>query len=158
MSAQFHCVTVESDDPYTLAGWWARVLDRQLADDDHPDDPEAVLAAPAGDGPDLLFVRVGERHGKGAFHFDLQATERTRDEEVERLLASAPRWSTTTASRTARGWVVLADPEGNEFCVCAAPPNGPRPPDPETTPGPRRGGGGPGASGVSPASRSRPAS
>ncbi|MEU9512211.1 VOC family protein [Micromonospora sp. NPDC048169] len=118
MSAQIHCVTVESDDPYTLAGWWARVLDRQLADDDHPDDPEAVLAAPAGQGPDLLFVRVGERHGKGAFHIDLHPTEGTRDEEVARLRDLGATLVADRRRPDGSGWVVLADPEGNEFCVC----------------------------------------
>lgn len=118
MSAQFHCMTVESDDPYTLAGWWARVLDRRLADDDHPDDPEAVLAAPAGNGPDLLFVRVGERHGKGAFHIDLHAAEVTRDEEVARLRDLGATLVADRRRPDGSGWVVLADPEGNEFCVC----------------------------------------
>lgn len=121
MSAQIHCVTVETDDPYALASWWAGVLDRKLHDDDHPGDPEAVLVAPDGHGPDLLFVRVGERHGKGAFHLDLHAAEGTRDAEVERLLG---RGATLVADRRrpdGTGWVVLADPEGNEFCVCRSP-------------------------------------
>ncbi|MFG1676718.1 VOC family protein [Micromonospora sp. NPDC049282] len=118
MSAQIHCVTVESDDPYTLATWWARVLDRKLNDDDFPGDPEAVLAAPDGHGPDLLFVEVGERHGKGAFHLDLHPSEGTRDTEVVRLRDLG---ATVVADRRrpdGTGWVVLADPEGNEFCVC----------------------------------------
>ncbi|MFC0095958.1 VOC family protein [Micromonospora marina] len=121
MSAQIHCVTVETGDPYALAGWWARVLDRRLADDDHPGDPEAVLAAPGGHGPDLLFVRVDERHGKGAFHLDLHPAEGTRDEEVARLRGLG---ATPVADRRRPdgiGWVVLADPEGNEFCVCRSP-------------------------------------
>ncbi|MFI5834613.1 VOC family protein [Micromonospora sp. NPDC051300] len=118
MSAQIHCVTVESDDPYALATWWARVLDRKLADDDVPGDPEAVLVAPGGHGPDLLFVEVGERHGKGAFHLDLHPAEGTRDTEVARLRDLG---ATEVADRRrpdGTGWVVLADPEGNEFCVC----------------------------------------
>ena len=117
MSAQIHCVTVESDDPYTLAGWWAAVLDRRLHDDDHPGDPEAVLVAPDGHGPDLLFVEVGERHGKGAFHLDLQPADRTRDAEVERLLGLGAALVADRRRPDGTGWVVLADPEGNEFCV-----------------------------------------
>ncbi|MDG4802135.1 VOC family protein [Micromonospora sp. WMMD980] len=121
MSAEIHCVTVESDDPYALATWWARVLDRKLNDDDFPGDPEAVLVAPGGHGPDLLFVEVGERHGKGAFHLDLHPAEGTRDTEVARLRDLG---ATVVADRRRpddTGWVVLADPEGNEFCVCRSP-------------------------------------
>ncbi|MGC1212976.1 MAG: VOC family protein [Micromonospora sp.] len=117
MSAFIHCVTVESDDPYTLAGWWAEVLDRRLHDDDHPGDPEAVLVAPGGHGPDLLFVEVGKRHGKGAFHIDLQPADRTRDAEVERLLGLGAALVSDRRRPDGTGWVVLADPEGNEFCV-----------------------------------------
>ncbi|SCL22209.1 Glyoxalase-like domain [Micromonospora rhizosphaerae] len=118
MSALIHCVTVESDDPYALASWWAGVLDRRLHDDDHPGDPEAVLVAPDGHGPDLLFVEVGERHGKGAFHIDLHPADRTRDAEVERLLGLGAALVADRRRPDGTGWVVLADPEGNEFCVC----------------------------------------
>jgi hypothetical protein len=118
VSALIHCVTVESDDPYTLASWWAGVLDRRLHDDDQPGDPEAVLVAPGGHGPDLLFAEVGERHGKGAFHLDLQPADRTRDEEVERLLGLGAVLVADRRRPDGTGWVVLADPEGNEFCVC----------------------------------------
>ena len=117
MSSLIHCVTVESDDPYVLARWWAAVLDRRLHDDDHPGDPEAVLVSPDGHGPDLLFVEVGERHGKGAFHLDLQPADRTRDAEVERLLGLGAALVVDRRRPDGTGWVVLADPEGNEFCV-----------------------------------------
>ena len=117
MSALIHCVTVESHDPFTLASWWAGVLDRRLHDDDHPGDPEAVLVAPDGHGPDLLFVQVGERHGKGAFHLDLQPADGTRDAEVGRLLGLGAALVADRRRPDGTGWMVLADPEGNEFCV-----------------------------------------
>ncbi|MFI6132410.1 VOC family protein [Micromonospora sp. NPDC051141] len=118
MSAHIHCVTVESDDPYALAGWWGRVLDRERHADDHPGDPEAVLVSPDGHGPDLLFVEVGERHRKGAFHLDLQPAEGTRDTEVVRLRELGATLVADRRRPDGSGWVVLADPEGNEFCVC----------------------------------------
>ncbi|GAA3740991.1 VOC family protein [Micromonospora maritima] len=121
MSARMHCMTVESDDPYTLASWWGRVLDRDLHADDHPGDPEAVLVAPDGHGTDLLFVRAEERHGKGAFHLDLHAAEGTRDEEVARLRELGATLIADRRRPDGTGWVVLADPEGNEFCVCRSP-------------------------------------
>ena len=58
---------------------------------------------------------------KNRLHFDLRPADGTRDEEVARLLVDSgrPRGSTTTgrSAATRLGWMVLADPEGNEFCV-----------------------------------------
>ncbi|MBM0239164.1 VOC family protein [Micromonospora sp. ATA32] len=118
MSARIRCVTVEALDPYTLATWWAGVLDRTLHDDDFPGDPEAVLLAPPGDGSDLLFVQVTERQpAKSGIHLDLEPTDRTRDAEVERLLALGAGLVADRRRPDGTGWVVFADPEGNQFCV-----------------------------------------
>ena len=66
----------------------------------------------------LLFIEVpDEKQVKNRIHFDLRPAEGTRDDELARLLALGARRSPTCAPRTARGWVVLADPEGNEFCI-----------------------------------------
>ncbi len=66
----------------------------------------------------LLFIRVPEaKVVKNRVHLDVRPDEGTRDEEVERLLALG---ATVLADRRrpdGTGWVVLADPEGNEFCV-----------------------------------------
>ena len=104
-------------DPYDLGLFWSALLGRPLADDDKPGDPEAVVADPAG-GPTLLFVRVEEgKTAKNRVHLDLEPHGRTRAAEVERALALG---AVEIADRTrpdGGGWVVLADPEGNEFCV-----------------------------------------
>ena len=72
-------------------------------------------------GHQMLFIEVPDAKAvKNRIHFDLRPRAGTRDEEVERLLrASArPRSPTTAASYgPGTGWVVLADPEGNEFCI-----------------------------------------
>jgi len=54
---------------------------------------------------------------KNRVHLDLAPTERTRDEEVERLLSLGATMVDDRRLPDGRGWVVLADPEGNEFCV-----------------------------------------
>jgi predicted enzyme related to lactoylglutathione lyase len=104
-------------DPYELGLFWSGLLGRPLADDDKPGDPEAVIVDPAG-GPTLLFVRVPEsKAAKNRVHLDLQPQGRTRGQEVERALGLG---ATRIADHTrpdGGGWVVLADPEGNEFCV-----------------------------------------
>ncbi|WP_262055848.1 VOC family protein [Streptomyces sp. STR69] len=104
-------------DPYELGLFWSELLGRPLADDDKPGDPEAVIVDPDG-GPTLLFVRVPEaKAAKNRVHLDLQPHGRTRAQEVERALELG---ATKVADHTrpdGGGWVVLEDPEGNEFCV-----------------------------------------
>lgn len=76
----------------------AQVLDGSLADDDFPGDPQ----------PKTVKNRV---------HLDLQPQDRTRDEEVERLLALGATLQGDHRRPDGTGWVTLHDPEGNEFCV-----------------------------------------
>ena len=54
---------------------------------------------------------------KNRVHLDLMPTDRTRDEEVARLLALGATLVADRRQPDGTGWVVLADPEGNEFCV-----------------------------------------
>ncbi|QKW00710.1 VOC family protein [Streptomyces sp. NA02536] len=104
-------------DPYDLARFWSELLGNPLADDDKPGDPEALIADPAG-GPGLLFVRVPEgKTAKNRLHFDLRPTGRTRAQEVARALSLGARQVADRTRPDGGGWVTLADPEGNEFCV-----------------------------------------
>ncbi|MFF5155514.1 VOC family protein [Streptomyces sp. NPDC000348] len=104
-------------DPYDLATFWSALLGNPLADDDKPGDPEALIADPAG-GPGLLFVRVPEgKTAKNRLHFDLRPTGRTRAQEVDRALGLGARLLADHTRPDGGGWVTLADPEGNEFCV-----------------------------------------
>ncbi|AYL36282.1 VOC family protein [Streptomyces fungicidicus] len=104
-------------DPYDLAQFWSAMLGNPLADDDKPGDPEALIADPAG-GPGLLFVRVPEgKTAKNRLHFDLRPTGRTRAQEVARALSLGARQVADRTRPDGGGWVTLADPEGNEFCV-----------------------------------------
>ncbi|MFD9466892.1 VOC family protein [Streptomyces sp. NPDC060027] len=112
-SITFDC----TGDPYDLALFWSEVLGRPLADDDKPGDPEALIVDPSG-GPTLLFVRVEEgKTAKNRIHLDLQPHGRTRTAEVERALALGARLLADHTRPDGGGWVLLADPEGNEFCV-----------------------------------------
>ncbi|GAA3162561.1 VOC family protein [Streptomyces virens] len=104
-------------DPYDLALFWSEMLGNPLADDDKPGDPEALIEDPAG-GPGLLFVRVEEgKTAKNRLHFDLRPRGRTRAEEVARALALGARRLADHTRPDGGGWVTLADPEGNEFCI-----------------------------------------
>ncbi|MFD0372231.1 VOC family protein [Streptomyces sp. NPDC127114] len=108
-------VTIDCSDAYALASFWARALDSKLSDDDNPGDPEALVETP---GADLLFIQVPEKKSlKNRVHLDLQPQDRTRDEEVERLIALGATLFDDQRRPDGTGWVVLQDPEGNEFCV-----------------------------------------
>ncbi|MEU7030936.1 VOC family protein [Streptomyces sp. SBR177] len=115
MSSLVRHVTIDCSDAYALASFWAGVLDATLSEDDKPGDPEALLETP---GAGLLFIRVPEKKTvKNRVHLDLQPQDRTRDEEVERVLALGATLVDDQRRPDGTGWVVLADPEGNEFCV-----------------------------------------
>jgi glyoxalase superfamily protein len=108
---------VDAHDPRAQAEWWAQVLDDFELDDDDIEgtDDEAGLLGPAGRS--LLFLRVPEaKQVKNRMHMCLRPVDRTRDEEVDRLLGLGA--SVVNDLRSVdSGWAVLADPEGNEFCV-----------------------------------------
>ncbi|MEU6220513.1 VOC family protein [Streptomyces sp. NPDC047022] len=115
MTSLIRHITVDAADPYALAGFWAQALDGSLGDDDFPGDPEAVVTSA---GATLLFIRVDDRKSvKNRVHLDLQPGDRTRDEEVERLLALGATVQGDHRRPDGKGWVTLHDPEGNEFCV-----------------------------------------
>ncbi|GHC60931.1 VOC family protein [Streptomyces flavofungini] len=109
-------ITFDCSDAHKLGSFWAQVLEGALADDDFPGDPEALVTTPGG--PTLLFVTVPDKKAvKNRVHFDLQPQDRTRDEEVERVVALGATLVADHRLPDGRGWVTLADIEGNEFCV-----------------------------------------
>ncbi|MFJ3901936.1 VOC family protein [Streptomyces sp. NPDC090025] len=115
MSSLVRHITIDCSDAYALAGFWAQVLDSQLSDDDNPGDPEALVEIPGGG---LLFIQVPDKKTvKNRVHLDVQPQDRTRDAEVERVIALGATLFDDQRRPDGTGWVVLQDPEGNEFCV-----------------------------------------
>ncbi|MFF3848917.1 VOC family protein [Streptomyces sp. NPDC002328] len=113
MTSRIRHVTIDSSDAYALASFWSEVFGEPLAADDNPGDPEALI-----EGAGLLFVTVPEKKTvKNRVHLDLQPQDRTRDEEVDRLLALGATLVDDHRKPDGTGWALLADPEGNEFCV-----------------------------------------
>jgi predicted enzyme related to lactoylglutathione lyase len=111
-------VTVDCADPYELGTFWSSVTGWPLADDDNPGDPEALLQSPSPGVPGLLFIRVPEaKTVKNRLHIDWVPTERTRDAEVDRVLALGATLYEDHRRPDGTGWVTLQDPEGNEFCI-----------------------------------------
>lgn len=108
-------ISVDCADPYRLAGFWSQVLDLPVGADDKPDDDEVGIGL--GGEQELLFLRVPEpKTVKNRMHLCLRPSTR-RDDEVERLLVLGGTIVDDRRQGDGTGWVVMADPEGNEFCV-----------------------------------------
>jgi hypothetical protein len=102
---------VDSRDPAMLGRWWQRALGWVIVDDA----PDEFEIRPSADRlPGLLFVPVPEAKSvKNRLHLDFRPDD--RDAEVERLLALGA--TRADVGQREESWIVLADPEGNEFCV-----------------------------------------
>ncbi|HYO31965.1 MAG TPA: VOC family protein [Nocardioidaceae bacterium] len=112
-------IDVDCHEPAALATFWQHALGWRVT---YESDDEWVLEPPAGsaqDGvaPDLLFLRVpDEKAVKNRLHLDLRPED--QDAEVKRLVELGARH--VDIGQGEHSWVVLADPEGNEFCVLRA--------------------------------------
>ena len=115
MGSRWHSVVVDAFDPGRLGRWWSEVLDYHVTHED--EEMVAVSPAPA-DQPALVFVKVDDpKLGKNRLHIDLAPDD--RDAEVERLVNMGARHVDVGQGDDVT-WIVLADPEGNEFCVLRA--------------------------------------
>jgi predicted enzyme related to lactoylglutathione lyase len=116
MRSSINHVTVDCRDAFTLASWWAETLGRRTHPDDEPGDSEALVMTDVG--PDLLFIEVAEeRTVKNRVHLDLQPTDGTRDATMIDLQRRGATMLADHRRADGSGWVTMADPEGNEFCV-----------------------------------------
>ena len=109
---------IDAHDPAAQARWWAEVLDDFVLPEDPGkwDDEECWLEGPGERA--MIFLRVPEpKTVKNRMHVCLQPTDRDRDAEVERLLGLGATMYDDRRQGPDKGWAVLADPEGNEFCV-----------------------------------------
>ena len=120
MSLRIQSLCIDSTDPKIPADFWEKALGWRRT---YEADDEIVLEPPAGSpaegiSPDLLFLKVPERKElKNRLHLDLRPEDQAV--EVQRLEGLG-------ASRISVGqgpevtWVVMADPDGNEFCILRA--------------------------------------
>lgn len=127
MASRWNSTVIDARDPRRLARWWAEVLDYHvvfettdmtfIADRGYPkivvDETRRYFDGPPS-APGLLFVAArAEKHDRNRVHLDINPTD--QDAEVERLVDMGARHVEVGDHRTHR--VMLADPEGNEFCV-----------------------------------------
>jgi hypothetical protein len=117
MSLEWEQTIVDARDPAALGRWWEEALGWVVMDDD----PDQFEIRPAPDRlPGLLFVRVPQpKRMKNRLHLDFRPDD--RDREVERMLSLGA--SRADIGQGDQSWVVLADPEGNEFCILNSRPS-----------------------------------
>jgi hypothetical protein len=123
MSSRFQALCFDTHDPAAISPFWEQALGWRRT---YESDDEYVIEPPEGSpdhglAPDILFLRVPEdKSVKNRLHIDLrpddQAAEVARLEGLGARRASVGQGDDVT-------WVVMADPDGNEFCVLRAVPN-----------------------------------
>ena len=126
MSLSLQCITVDAHNPKALAEFWAEVLGWTVGEDG--DDIgwwiERELNDPSKTGfPDILFLKVPDsKVVKNRLHLDLRPGDQAAEvARLEKLGAKKIDIGKSTDSDTT--WIVMADPEGNEFCVLSARPD-----------------------------------
>ena len=110
-------VVIDCADPTALAEFWADALGyRKLG----WFDPYFVLTSPVPEFPPVILQRVPEpKLGKARIHFDIRVDD--IEAEARRLEALGAK-RIDVGQGDAPGWIAMADPEGNEFCVCPGVP------------------------------------
>ena len=121
MTCRVSHTTIDCHDAYALSEWWKALLGYVDLDGDPnlPGHVECVILDP-DTGHRLLFIEVPDSELPAKrIHFDVRPRTGTRDEEVERLLGIGATEVDDQRDHYGPGvgWVVMADPEGNEFCV-----------------------------------------
>ncbi|MCD6639885.1 MAG: VOC family protein [Nocardioides sp.] len=113
--------TIDCGNAYELSEWWKQLLgyvDLE-GDPNEPGHEECMIRDPET-GHQILFIEVPETKSvKNRVHLDLRPRTGSRDDEVARVLALGAREVSDHRGQygPGTGWVVLADPEGNEFCI-----------------------------------------
>jgi hypothetical protein len=116
---RIQCIVIDSRDCERLATFWSNALGWRIT---YRSDTERAIEPAEGDpavdvAPDILFVKVpDQKMTKNRVHLDLLPVDQRA--EVERLLALGASHADIGQGDEVT-WVVLADPEGNEFCVLA---------------------------------------
>jgi hypothetical protein len=123
MASKFTELAIDCADPSGLARFWCSVLDYEVQEEDDEVVTIGWPLAAAGKNhlgpvpPTLTFAQVPEgKTVKNRLHLDVSPADREQDEEVRRLLELGAR-HVDVGQTGDESWIVLADPEGNEFCV-----------------------------------------
>jgi predicted enzyme related to lactoylglutathione lyase len=114
MPVAVHHIVIDTHDLPRLARFWAAVLDWQILSERERE----IVVGPDPDAPiGLCFMPVADRKTvKNRVHLDLNPDPEHRDAEIERIIGLGAQ-RVDVGQTGDESWTVLADPEGNEFCV-----------------------------------------
>ncbi len=120
MALRLQCITVDAHDPLALAQFWSEALGWKIGEDVNEVEVwiERELGDPKNTGfPDILFLKNSDKkQGKNRLHLDLRPDDQAA--EVSRLeKLGAKQIDIGQSAEPTCTWIVMADPEGNEFCV-----------------------------------------
>lgn len=114
MPSRIAALAIDAADPRVVADFWCAVLGWHVAGED---EDAITIADPDGSGPSIDVLAVPEpKTVKNRLHLDLRADGSTTQEELGRLLSLGARRADVGQGDDV-SWVVLRDPEGNEFCL-----------------------------------------
>ena len=117
MSISVLAISFDAHNAAQLAQFWADALHCTVNDGATEDFASIAADTDSRLGPVLMFHKVPEgKTVKNRVHLDLTSSAADRDQEIDRLLALGAR-RVDIGQTGAESWTVLADPEGNEFCV-----------------------------------------
>jgi predicted enzyme related to lactoylglutathione lyase len=114
MPVRLHHIVIDAHDLPMLARFWAQALGWQILSER---EREIVIGTDENAPVGICFMPVTDpKTVKNRVHLDITTSASDRDAEIERLLGLGAR-PVEIGQTGAESWVVLADPEGNEFCV-----------------------------------------
>jgi predicted enzyme related to lactoylglutathione lyase len=110
-------VTFDCSDAASTASFWSELTGWPCFKEQMPGNPYWVVGPQTGDAPRLVFVEVPEVNTvKSRVHLDV-VPNGSQDQEVDRSVSLGARIIDDRRHATPGGWVVMADPEGHEFCI-----------------------------------------
>jgi Glyoxalase-like domain len=126
MTSRISHTSFDAINAYAQSLFWSQVLDF-TEDPDDPNEPgheECLIMSP--DRSQLvLFITVPDaKLVKNRVHLDLRPVDRSREQEVDRVMALGASYLADYRRPDGGGWITLADPEGNEFCILPKDPAG----------------------------------
>ena len=120
MACRIGELVLKCRDPGALARFWCEVLDFVVLDREEDYIEIGPREGFGGPQPTIILSRTDEpEKGKSRLHIDVNSTDRDQDAELERLLKLGAR-PADIGQTGEESWHVLADPEGNEFCLLRA--------------------------------------
>jgi predicted enzyme related to lactoylglutathione lyase len=126
MTSRISHTSFDARDAYAQSVFWSQVLGF-VEDPDDPNEPghAECLITSRDQSQLLLFITVPDgKRVKNRVHLDLRPVDGTREQEVERVLALGASQLADHRRPDGSGWITLADPEGNEFCILSKDPAG----------------------------------